>query len=193
MPGRVFRAPGRVYRSVNSIQNFDDPELRRLSGEILNIVIRVRGMVQATRSEVIRRGQTISATLDQLLLDIEEATGGIEAEIRSSTTQLEVRLNTLQAQVGSAIAESRALTEARIDLLHAEILAGITTLEGLLIASRQLAETTKLILVAAIAGVASETSTILVIASNTEASVLYNRGVLRSEASKTRSQISSEV
>lgn len=190
---RIDRTVSNTYRTVNSIQNFDDPELRRLSEEILSTITRVRGMVQATRSEVIRRGQTISATLHQLLVDIEEATGGIEAEIRSSTTQLIARLNTLQAQVGSAIAESRALTEARIDLLQAEILAGVATLEGLLIASRELAETTKLILGAAIAGVASETSTILVIASNTEVSVLYNRGVLRSKASKTRSQLSSEV
>ena len=117
-----------------------------------------------------------------MLVEIEEATAGLEAEIQNSTTQLLARLNTLQSQLGAAIAESRALTEARIDLLQTETLAGITTLEGLLIASRELAETTKLILVAAIGGVASETSSILVIIANTEASVLYNRGVLRSKA-----------
>ncbi|BDA51813.1 hypothetical protein COCOBI_pt-0970 (chloroplast) [Coccomyxa sp. Obi] len=148
---------------------FDDSELRRLAETILRTLNQTRTAVRDTRSEVIRRGQTISTTLDQVFPDITQT---IEDEVRASTSQVEERIGTAQPAFRVEIRESGFQTGTSIKTSQAAIVGSIKTLEGLLAASQEFATATRFALLAAIGGVATETSALLFLAGRIEASVL---------------------
>ena len=124
-----------------------------------------------------------------MFTDIGEGVENTVREIEFNTSRVVGRINTAQAQIRAGITESTTVTGTRIGAVQVEITAGFAALEASLVASRELGETTKLILVGAIAGVAAEAATILGLAGSIEVAVLFNRGLIRSEAWRTRREL----
>lgn len=152
-----------------------------------------RSKVEQIEREILRRTQGISAQLDQLITNLEEDINALQNQLKESTSQLERQLTRSHQQTGLKIDQSKVALETRIGLIQEQILLGISTLEGLVIASREFAATTKLLLAGEIAAVASEVGVVLALVETNESSILYSRRVLLSDIRQPRSQLLSQI
>ena len=190
---RINQTVSNVSRTVNRIQTFDDPELRRLTEEALQDIRATQRAVQGFEREVGRRIQGIGTRLDEISTTFEDGINGIESEIGDRTNQLNNRIDSSKAQVNTRVDESRTIIVTRINTFNGEILAQFAGLEALIAGSRALAEQTKALLLAEIGGVAAEIAVVLGLVRVIESIVLYNRRVIQSEAGNTRSQLDTKV
>lgn len=181
---RIERTVTNVNRTVTNIQDFDDRLLRQLMERCLDSVRNNGALIRATRGQLERQNQALRATLDSVLQELENTTTFLEGAIEESATRIEGAVTSSQTAVVEAVATATSTTEATLGSLRIVLVGALTTLEAELLASKEVTLATRLAILAAIAGVASETSAILALVGNVEASVLVNRATTREESQR---------